>query len=59
MSKKLLPKVKKVLLTPTAFSLLHAMDFADRYERNIYPLLRAGYIVLADRYIYTLISKLC
>lgn len=44
---------KKGLLTPTTFSLLHATDFADRYERDIYPLLRAGYFVLADRYIYT------
>src|SRR5919107_3824396 len=48
---------KKVLLTPTTFSLLHATDFADRYERNIYPLLRAGYIVLADRYIYTALAR--
>ena len=40
---------KKEKLTPTTFSLLHATDFADRYERNIFPLLRAGYIVLADR----------
>ena len=40
-------------LTPTTFSLIHATDFADRYERQILPLLRAGYIVLADRYIYT------
>jgi dTMP kinase len=44
---------KKNLLTPTTFSLLHATDFAARYERNIFPLLRAGYVVLADRYIYT------
>lgn len=44
---------KKGTLTPTTFSLLHATDFADRYERNIYPLLRAGYYVAADRYIYT------
>lgn len=44
---------KKGLLTPTTFSLLHATDFADRYERNILPLLRAGYFVLADRYVYT------
>ncbi len=44
---------KKALLTPTTFSLLHATDFADRYERNIAPLLEAGYIVLADRYAYT------
>src|SRR5215475_11081198 len=44
---------KKGRLTPTTFSLLHATDFADRYERNIFPLMRAGYIVLADRYAYT------
>ncbi len=44
---------KKGLLTPTTFSLLHATDFADRYERNISPLLRAGHFVLADRYVYT------
>ncbi len=31
-------------LTPITFSLLHATDFADRYERNILPLLHAGYI---------------
>jgi dTMP kinase len=48
---------KKVLLTPTTFSLLHATDFADRYERNILPLLRAGYYVLADRYIYTAYAR--
>src|SRR3954449_7277141 len=48
---------KKGKLTPTTFSLLHATDFADRYERNIYPLLRAGYIVLADRYIYTALAR--
>ena len=48
---------KKEQLTPTTFSLLHATDFADRYERNIFPLLRAGYIVLADRYIYTAYAR--
>ncbi len=48
---------KKALLTPTTFSLLHATDFADRYERNIAPLLRAGYIVLADRYVYTAFAR--
>lgn len=45
------------LLTPTTFSLIHATDFADRYERQILPLLRAGYIVLADRYIYTAFAR--
>src|ERR1700722_1543095 len=48
---------KKALLTPTTFSLLHATDFADRYERNIAPLLRAGYVVLADRYTYTAFAR--
>src|SRR5262247_4552846 len=44
---------KRQLLTSTTFSLIHCTDFADRYERQILPLLHAGYIVLADRYIYT------
>jgi len=48
---------KKALLTPTTFSLLHATDFADRYERNVAPLLRAGYFVLADRYVYTAYAR--
>ncbi len=44
---------KKGLLTPTTFSLLHAVDFADRFERTILPPLRAGYLVVCDRYAYT------
>lgn len=48
---------KKGLLTATTFSLLHATDFADRYERNISPLLEAGYFVLADRYVYTALAR--
>lgn len=48
---------KSQLLTPTTFSLIHATDFADRYERQIQPLLRAGYIVLADRYIFTAFAR--
>ncbi|HKV89971.1 MAG TPA: dTMP kinase [Thermoplasmata archaeon] len=44
---------KKNLLTPTTFSLLHATDFADRLERHILPPLRAGYVVICDRYTYT------
>ena len=48
---------KKATLTPTTFSLLHATDFADRFERNIMPLLRAGYFVLADRYAYTAFAR--
>ncbi|HZW84642.1 MAG TPA: dTMP kinase [Nitrososphaerales archaeon] len=48
---------KSALLTPTTFSLLHATDFADRYERNILPLLNSGYFVLADRYVYTAYAR--
>src|ERR1700675_3241084 len=44
---------KKQLLTPATFSLIHATDFADRTERNIIPLLKAGPGGLCDRYIYT------
>lgn len=45
------------LLTPTTFSLIHATDFADRIEREIIPPLKAGAIVLADRYIYTAFAR--
>lgn len=48
---------KKQLLTPTTFSLVHATDFADRYERQILPMLKAGYIVLCDRYIFTSFAR--
>src|SRR3954471_336254 len=48
---------KRQLLTPTTFSLIHATDFADRYERQILPLLRAGYLVLADRYLFTALAR--
>jgi len=44
-------------LTPTTFSLIHATDFADRYEKLMLPHLRAGHIVLADRYIYTAYAR--
>src|SRR5450759_3775598 len=48
---------KRELLTPTTFSLIHATDFADRYERLLVPLLRAGYIVLCDRYAFTAFAR--
>jgi dTMP kinase len=48
---------KRQLLTSTTFSLIHCTDFADRYERQILPLLDAGYIVLADRYIFTAFAR--
>src|SRR5437870_6773023 len=48
---------KKQLLTPTTFSLIHATDFADRTEHDIIPPLKAGAVVLADRYIYTAFAR--
>ena len=48
---------KRELLSPTTFSLIHATDFADRYERQLVPLLRAGYIVLCDRYVFTAFAR--
>ena len=48
---------KKRIFTPTTFSLLHATDFADRTESDIVPPLKAGAIVLADRYIYTAFAR--
>jgi dTMP kinase len=48
---------KRELLSPTTFSLIHATDFADRYERHLLPLLRAGYVVLCDRYIFTAFAR--
>jgi len=48
---------KRQLLTSTTFSLIHCTDFADRYERQILPLLHAGYIVLADRYVFTAFAR--
>ena len=38
-------------------SLFYAADFADQLENKIIPALRAGYIVLADRYTYTLMAR--
>jgi dTMP kinase len=48
---------KKDLLTPTTFSLLHAVDFGDRLTYQIVPPLKAGMIVLADRYVYTAFAR--
>ena len=38
-------------------NLFYATDFVDRFERQILPALRAGFIVLTDRYIYSLIAR--
>src|SRR5271163_3725460 len=48
---------KKKMLTAATFSLIHATDFADRTEKSILPLLKAGAVVLCDRYIYTAFAR--
>lgn len=48
---------KKRSLTPTTFSILHATDFAHRLVTNILPPLKAGMIVLADRYVFTAFAR--
>ena len=45
------------LLTPMSFSLIHAADFASRVHAQIMPALRAGAIVLADRYVFTAFAR--
>ncbi len=45
------------ILSHTTRSLFYATDFADQLENSIIPALRAGFVVLADRYIYTLMAR--
>ena len=48
---------KKNMLSPRTFRLLHAVDFADRLKQVIAPALKAGFIVLADRYAFTAFAR--
>ena len=45
------------ILSRTTLSLFYATDFADQIENAILPALKAGFMVLADRYIYTLMAR--
>jgi dTMP kinase len=45
------------ILSRTTLSLFYATDFADQLENVILPALKAGFIVLADRYVYTLMAR--
>lgn len=45
------------ILSRTTLSLFYATDFADQIENSILPALKAGFIVLSDRYIYTLMAR--
>jgi dTMP kinase len=44
-------------LGPITLNLFYATDFVDRFERQILPALRAGFVVLTDRYIYSLMAR--
>lgn len=44
-------------LGPITLNLFYATDFVDRFESQILPALRAGFIVLTDRYVYSLIAR--
>jgi dTMP kinase len=44
-------------LNQLTFSLLYATDFADRLEKIVIPALRSGFVVLADRYMYTAFAR--
>jgi len=44
-------------LGANAFNLFYATDFADRLEQQIVPALRAGFVMITDRYIYSLIAR--
>ena len=44
-------------LNKLTFQLLYATDFADRLEKEIIPALKAGFVVLSDRYIYTAMAR--
>jgi dTMP kinase len=48
---------KQKVFTPTTFSLLQATDYADRWENFMRPILKAGGIVLADRYAFTAFAR--
>lgn len=48
---------KKQMFTPTTFSLIHATDFADRLERYMIPMIKAGAVVCADRYAFTAFAR--
>jgi dTMP kinase len=45
------------ILSPITMSLFYATDFADQLEHIVLPALRSGFVVLSDRYIYTLMAR--
>ena len=57
MSKTIASAKQGNILDPWSYSLLYATDFADRLEHQIIPALRSGFVVLADRYVYTAFAR--
>ena len=57
-SQGILEAKRNFVLGKRTISLFYAADFADQLENKIIPALRSGYIVLADRYIYTLMASI-
>src|SRR6202162_2355082 len=45
------------LLGPITMTLFYATDFADRLENEIIPALRAGFVVITDRYIFSIMAR--
>ncbi len=56
-SEGILEAKRNFVLGKRTLSLFYAADFADQLENKIIPALKSGYIVLADRYIYTLMAR--
>ena len=56
-SKQLNQILEGNILNPVTLSLFYATDFADRLENEIIPALRAGFVVVTDRYIYSLMAR--
>lgn len=50
-------KKQEMSFTPLTWCLLHVADFALRYEEVIVPALKAGAFVIADRYVYTALTR--
>jgi len=56
-SKQLITAQQSKAIGPITLNLFYATDFVDQLENVIIPALRAGFVVLSDRYIYTLMAR--
>ncbi len=56
-SRGILEAKRNTSLGKRTLALYYAADFADQLEHKIIPALQAGYVVLSDRYIYTLMAR--